>query len=158
MKKISLAKNFEHKVKAQLSNVDNVYVLRLYDTMFAAKGIRNPSDFIAYKKPNMILLECKTTAGASLPFKNISDGQWEDIYNATQKAKGILGVILIWYYDKDVTLAVDIRKLVELKNNGEKSLRFDACGEGIIKVHGAKAKLYYTYDFKSMLEEVRKWK
>ena len=158
MKKISLAKNFEHKVKVQLSNVDNVYVLRLYDTMFAAKGIRNPSDFIAYKKPNMILLECKTTAGASLPFKNISDGQWEDIYNATQKAKGILGVILIWYYDKDVTLAVDIRKLVELKNNGEKSLRFDACGEGIIKVHGAKAKLYYTYDFKSMLEEVRKWK
>ena len=158
MKKISLAKNFEHNVKAQLSNVDNVYVLRLYDTMFAARGIRNPADFIAYKKPNMILLECKTTAGASLPFKNISDGQWEDIYNATQKAKGILGVILIWYYDKDVTLAVDIRKLVELKNNGEKSLRFDACGDGIIKVHGAKAKLYYTYDFKSMLEEVHKWK
>lgn len=158
MKKISLAKNFEHNVKAQLSDVKDVYVLRLYDTMFAARGIRNPADFIAYKKPNMILLECKTTAGASLPFKNISDGQWEDIYNATQKAKGILGVILIWYYDKDVTLAVDIRKLVALKLMGEKSIRYDACGEGIIKVHGAKAKLYYTYDFKSMLEEVRKWK
>ena len=158
MKKISLAKNFEHNVKAQLSDVKDVYVLRLYDTMFAARGIRNPADFIAYKKPNMILLECKTTAGASLPFKNISDGQWEDIYNATQKAKGILGVILIWYYDKDVTLAVDIRKLVALKLMGEKSIRHDACGEGIIKVHGTKAKLYYTYDFKSMLEEVRKWK
>lgn len=158
MKKISLAKNFEHNVKAQLSNVDNVYVLRLYDTMFAARGIRNPSDFIAYKKPNMILLECKTTAGASLPFKNISDGQWEDIYNATKKADGIIGIILVWFYDKDVTLAIDIRKLVALKLMGEKSIRYDACGDGIIQVHGTKAKLYYTYDFKSMLEEVRKWK
>lgn len=158
MEKISLAKNFEHNVKAQLSNVDNVYVLRLYDTMFAARGIRNPSDFIAYKKPNMILLECKTTAGASLPFKNISDGQWEDIYNATQKAKGIRGIILVWFYDKDTTLAIDIRKLVELKNNGDKSIRYDATGDGIIKVRGTKAKLYYTYDFKKMLEEVKQWK
>lgn len=158
MKKISLAKNFEHNVKAQLSNVDNVYVLRLYDTMFAARGIRNPSDFIAYKKPNMILLECKTTAGASLPFKNISDGQWEDIYNATQKAKGIRGIILVWFYDKDTTLAIDIRKLVELKNNGDKSIRYDATGDGIIKVEGEKSRLYFKYDFDTMLNEVRKWK
>lgn len=158
MEKISLAKNFEHNVKAQLSDVKDVYVLRLYDTMFAARGIRNPSDFIAYKKPNMILLECKTTAGASLPFKNISDGQWEDIYNATQKAKGIRGIILVWFYDKDTTLAIDIRKLVELKNNGDKSIRYDATGDGIIKVEGEKSRLYFKYDFDTMLNEVRKWK
>lgn len=156
--KLSLAKNFEHNVKAQLSDVKDVYVLRLYDTMFAAKGIRNPADFIAYKKPNMILLECKTTAGASLPFKNISDGQWEDIYNATQKAKGIRGIILVWFYDKDTTLAIDIRKLVELKNNGDKSIRYDATGDGIIKVEGEKSRLYFKYDFDTMLNEVRKWK
>lgn len=156
--KLSLAKNFEHNVKAQLSDVKDVYVLRLYDTMFAARGIRNPADFIAYKKPNMILLECKTTSGASLPFKNISDGQWEDIYNATQKAKGIRGIILVWFYDKDTTLAIDIRKLVELKNNGDKSIRYGATGDGIIKVEGEKSRLYFKYDFDAMLNEVRKWK
>ena len=138
--------------------VNDVYVLRLYDTMFASKGVHNPSDFVAYNKPNMILLECKTTAGASLPFKNISDTQWQDIYEATQKAKGILGIILVWFYDKDVTLAFDIRELVKLKNAGEKSIRYDADGKGIVKVNGVKAHKYFTYDFDSMLTEVKQWK
>ena len=44
---MSLAKNFEANVKRQLLGVDNVYVLRLYDTMFDARGIHNPCDFIA---------------------------------------------------------------------------------------------------------------
>ena len=106
--KLSLAKNFEHNVKAQLSDVKDVYVLRLYDTMFAARGIR--------------------------------------------------GIILVWFYDKDTTLAIDIRKLVELKNNGDKSIRYDATGDGIIKVEGEKSRLYFKYDFDAMLNEVRKWK
>ena len=155
---MSLAKNFEANVKKQLLGVDNVYVLRLYDTMFDARGIHNPCDFIAYEKPNMILLECKTTAGASLPFKNISDNQWNDIYEATKKAKGIIGVILVWFYEKDTTLAFDIRELTKLKNKGIKSIRYDSSGDGIIKVNGVKAHKYFTYDFKPMLKEIKSWK
>ena len=130
---MSLAKNFEANVKRQLLGVDNVYVLRLYDTMFDARGIHNPCDFIAYTKPNMILLECKTTAGA-------------------------VGVILVWFYEKDTTLAFDIRALTEMKNQGIKSIRYDSSGNGIIKVNGIKAHKYFTYDFKPMLKEIKSWK
>ena len=153
---MSLAKNFEKLVLDGINELKDCYCLRLYDTMYI--NARNPSDFVAYKKPNMILLECKTTAGTSLPFKNISDGQWEDISNATKQAKGIVGLILVWFYDKDVTLAINIKELIKMREAGKKSIRFDTVGDGMIVVDGKKSHKYFKYDFNKMMNEVKQWK
>ena len=65
----SLAKEFEKRIKDQLFNIKNVYPIRLYDFI----GARDyPSDFIVYKKPHLICLECKTCQLKSFPFTNIS--------------------------------------------------------------------------------------
>ena len=65
---------------------------------------------------------------------------------------------LVWFYEKDTTLAFDIRTLTEMKNQGIKSIRYDSSGNGIIKVNGVKAHKYFTYDFKPMLKEIKSWK
>ena len=149
---MSIAKNFEKKVKDQLDNIDGVYTLRLYDFI----GARDyPSDFIIYKKPHLICLECKTSQLKSFPFSNISDNQWHGMLSAIKKAVGIKSYVLIWFYEQDTTLCCDIQTLLQMKEHGKKSIRFDTEAEGIYKVEGQKKSKYFVYDFEKLLEQIK---
>ena len=87
-------------------------------------GIMNPADFFAYHKPNMYMIECKTTAGASLPFKNISEYQLKSLWEAFIKYT-IDSYIIVWYYDKEVCRAIPISVIKDsydvLKSSMEES-------------------------------------
>lgn len=148
----SIAKNFEQKVKEQLQNIKNLYVLRLYDFI----GARDyPSDFLVYKKPHLICLECKTSQLKSFPFSNISDNQWNGMLYALKKAVGIKSYVLIWFYMYDKTLLCDMKALEQMKKEGKKSIRYDVQGNGIYEVTGEKKTKYYKYDFETLLKQIK---
>ena len=148
----SLAKNFEAKVKEQLNLLDNVYPIRLYDFI----GARDyPSDFIVYKKPHLICLECKTCQLKSFPFSNISDSQWHGMLSAIKKAIGVKSYVLIWFYMQDKTLLCDMKTLEKMRKEGKKSIRFDEQGDGIYELEGEKKSKYYKYDFEKLLKQIK---
>ena len=141
---MSLAKNFEHNIAEQLKNI-GVFVYRLSD-LVNKFGVSNPCDYFAYKHPNMYLLEMKTTAGSSLPLKNISDFQYNSMLESS-KIKGMKPYFIIWYYDRDVTIAVPIEVIKDIKETNKKSIRYDYNDKRIIKISGEKKKIYFEYDW-----------
>ena len=152
---MSIAKEFERRVKEQLSAIKNVFVLRLYDFI----GARDyPSDFIVYKKPNLICLECKTCQLKSFPFSNISDTQWTGMLGAIKSILGIKAYVIIWFYMCDKTLLCSMKTLEQMKAEGYKSIRYDIQREGIYEVRGTKKSKYYTYDFEKLLKQIAKEK
>lgn len=146
---MSLAKNFEKMFKEQVSNIAGIYCLRLYDTMFMAKGIHNPSDFVTYKKPTFYLIECKTCQTKSLPFKNIADTQFEDMYMAS-KIRGVKCYVVCWFYQHDKCIAYDIKYLYKLRKEGKKSVSsVDPKG---ITIDGIKRKKYFDWDWTALFK------
>lgn len=149
---MSLAKNFENLVREQLGEIDNSYVLRLYDVQSGFSGVNTVCDLLFYKEPNLFMLELKTTKGNTLPLSNIRDNQFDGLYDAMKKADGIIAGLLVWFYDKDVTLFFPINLVHKRKNEGAKSLRFD--DNEAIKIDGKKKRTYFVYDFTNLLEVI----
>lgn len=148
----NLAKNFEKNVKDQLNLLKNTYIIRLYDFI----GARDyPSDFVVYKKPHLICLECKTCQLKSFPFSNISDNQWHGMLSAIKKAIGVKSYVLIWFYMYDTTLLCDMKTLEKMRKEGKKSIRYDTRGDGIYEVLGEKKSKYFKYDFESLLKQIK---
>ena len=141
----NLAKNFEKIFKEQASELDGVYVMRLPDQISFYKGSTNPCDFVAYKRPHGFCIELKTTAGSSMPLKNIADTQLEGMYEAIQ-TRGIKAYVVIWFYEHDVTVAFPIKYIWRMVNKqGKKSVRYDD-DNGIV-IPAEKIKKYFKYDW-----------
>lgn len=134
-------KEFEKIFKTQLQEV-GVFIQRIPDIM-DFRSINNIADFYAYSFPYMYLFECKTTAGKSLPFANISETQWNGLLEAS-KHRGIISTIPTWFYDMDVTKCFTINELEQVKKTGSKSIRYDS--EYGIPIDGKKRKVYFDYD------------
>lgn len=150
-------KKFEQIVKEAFEKVDGVSIDRLHDQMSGFSGSRNICDFIVYKKPYEIYIECKTVHGNTLPFSNITDNQW----NGLLEKSSIVGVragIICWWVDKDVTNYIPIELLNILKLLGNKSIRYDDYGEAvyrsIINIPGKKKRVFFDYDFSTFFDEV----
>ena len=66
-------KKFETKFKEDWEQfVPNSLLVRLYDTTNGYMGIKNLSDYIGYKKPNMFIMELKSLQGNTFSLKKIN--------------------------------------------------------------------------------------
>ena len=146
---MSLGKNFESICSVQLQE-QGFYVQRIPDQMTFLKGSKNPCDYIVYKYPYMFLMEMKTTAGSSLPLRNISEFQMKSL-NDCFLTKGVIGLYLVWFYDKGITVAILGDYIANLD---KKSIRYD--DENCIKIEGTKKKKYFEYNFTKLFSEVKK--
>lgn len=148
---MSLAKNFEKLCKCGIEKVAYIYRINDFGNLV---GISNPCDFFAYKYPYMYMLEMKTTAGYSLPLKNISDYQYKSMLEASIKYK-IKSYFIVWYYDRNVTLAIPVEVVKAVKESNKKSIRYDYKNDKIITIQGEKKKIYYSYDWKSFFKSTK---
>ena len=139
-------KEFEKLFKTQLEE-EGIFIQRIPDIM-DFRSINNIADFYAYSFPYMYLFECKTTAGKSLPFANISETQWNGLLEASNY-NGMICGFPVWYYDCDVTKFFTIKEFVNMKANGHKSVRFDS--DVGIEIKGTKRKVYFDYDMKQFI-------
>lgn len=142
---MSIAKQFEKNVATQLKAIKDTYVYRLSD-LVNQFGVANPCDYFCFYKNTFFLLEMKTTEGASLPLKNISDYQYSSMLEASNK-KGIKAYFLVWWYSKDLTRAIPISVIKDIKETNKKSIRYDYKDSRIIEIDGVKKKLYFEYDW-----------
>lgn len=143
---INKGKQFEKLFREQVEALGDVYCYRILDYS-NYMGISNPADFIAFHKPNMYMIECKTTAGASLPFKNISEYQLKSLWESFIKYS-IDSYIIVWYYEKEVCRAIPISVIKELIDVNKKSIRYDHKDRRIINITGKKKRVYYDWDWK----------
>jgi len=119
-----------------------VFIQRIYDYV-DYRNISSIADFYAYKYPYLYLLEMKTTAGASLPFANISGTQWSGLLEAS-KYDGVIAGFPVWFYDKDTTKFISIQEMEGIKKTGVKSVRYDT-PHGIT-IDGTKRRVYWDYE------------
>lgn len=159
-KRKNLGKAFEDKVREDIERA-GIYVLRLYDPPQGIKGIGNPCDFIVHRKGVTYMLECKSVHGNRIPiystdedspYGNVSKGQWEGMLHAQQH--GIVAGLMVWWIDKDVTKFIPIRTANKLREEGNKSIKYDVKGGGIVEVHGVKKRVYFDYDFDSFFVDL----
>lgn len=147
-------KDFEGEVRNSIEKVDGVYILRLYDPQGGYLSVANPCDFIAYKKPTMYMLECKSHKGNTLPIYSndpkkkygvFTNTQWEGMLNASEK--GIVAGAIVWWIDRDVTKFIPIDVLQHYRDMGMKSIRYDDPFSAIFPIKGTKKRIYFDYDF-----------
>ena len=121
-------KEFEARFKKDfLASIPNSTIDRIYDSVSGYYSISNICDFIGFKEPNIMYLECKSCKGASLPFSNITQ------YDKLKDKVGIPGVragVVLWLYEKDLVLYVPISTITKMKNEGKKSVGIKAIKEG----------------------------
>ncbi|WP_185903463.1 Holliday junction resolvase RecU [Lysinibacillus sphaericus] len=79
-KRLNPGKQFEKDFYASVSEKGYLFVYRLKDDNLGFANVKNPCDFILYKKPNIYLLELKSHKGKSIPFGAIQSYQIESLY------------------------------------------------------------------------------
>ena len=160
-RRITKGKKFEEVFKENVEQVSNVIIERLPDQVSKFKGSKNPSDFIAYKYPHIYYFECKSTSVSSLSFDNIT--QWQDLLERS-RTSGVVSGVVIWFYEKDVTIFVDIRLLECMRQEGYKSISSDGHWQFDEKLSGwsdywapllgEKKRVYCDYDMKAFFESL----
>lgn len=164
---VNRGKQFEDVIRESFEKVEDIVIVRLHDQTNGFAGSKNPCDFIVYKKPVFMAIECKSVHGNTLPFSNITDFQWTHL-SAMGKTEGVVAGVICWWIDKDVTKFIPIQLLEFLKANEYKSIRYDY-GYGIsahnkswknystVEIKGKKKRVFFDYDMNQFLEEVSRW-
>ena len=154
--KVNRGKQFEGVIKKAFLQVPEVSIDRLPDQMTGYKVTSaNICDFIVYKKPCEFYIECKSVHGASLPFSNIADNQWNGLLKKND-IEGVHAGIICWFIDKDVTRYYPIINLYLRKCIGKKSINWkddEFHNEQIITLEGKKKRVFFEYDMKRFFED-----
>lgn len=147
-------KKFEDVVREAFEKVPGVSIDRLHDQTTGWKGSSNICDFIVYREPYEYYFECKSVHGASLPFSNITETQWNGLL-AKSKIEGVFAGVICWWTQKDVTLFLPIEELELEKQHGWKSVRYDIeKANGVIEIKGKKKRVFFDYDMEEFLNEL----
>lgn len=156
MGKTNRGKKFENVVREAFEKVPNVSLDRIHDQTTRYKGSTNICDFIVYREPYEYYIECKSVHGASLPFSNITDAQWNGMLEKS-KIQGVFAGVIVWYIDKDVTFFIPIYVLQHYKEVGFKSIRYDTGNiDKCIEIKGKKKRIFFDYNMEEFLDDLER--
>ena len=144
-------KQFESVIKGSFED-SNFCIDRLHDQTNGFKGSQNICDFVVFRQPNIMYLECKSCHGNTFPFSNITQTQWNGLLEKDLYC-GVYAGVMIWWIDKDITKFVPIYNLQILADSGAKSIRFDTASG--IEVPGKKKRVFFEYDMEKFWEELK---
>lgn len=163
-------KEFEYVIKKSFEKIPNISIDRLPDQMSGYSGSSNICDFIVYHSPIQLYIECKATYGNTLSihsnnpkraYGDISNTQWEGLLEK-EKIYGVAAGYIIWYIDNDMTYFVPAHIAKQFKDSGKKSINIkdlvDTDGleiEDVIKLHGNKKRIFFDYDMKGFLDDIK---
>lgn len=159
--KVNYGKKFEDVVRWAFEKVPGVSIDRLHDQTTKFKGTSaNICDFIVYREPYEYYFECKSVHGASLPFSNITETQWNGLLEKS-KIEGVFAGVICWWVDKDITRFIPIQILQMLKEEDKKSLNcyWDSCVDVyntryyIPEIKGKKKRVFFDYDMEKFLND-----
>lgn len=145
---INKGKAFEAKFKEDWEKTNpSSFLMRIYDTTNGYMGIKNLCDYVAYNKPNMFLMELKSTQRNTLPFTNITQ------YDKLKELVGIEGLrlgVIIWFIPHDKVIYVPVKSIIQMVADGKKSVNIKMLEEGIypmIEIPSVKKRVYLDSDY-----------
>lgn len=146
-------KEFEQRVKADIQKLDNVSLLRLYDTTNGFKGISQPCDFVLYKYPNQYFLECKTTIGNTWSLHYTQYEKQKEIFD--KHIKGIRIGVIIWFEKHDAVIYLPFATIQKMLNDGKVSCNIKDLNSDykIIQLPSVKQRIYMSTDY-SVLQKL----
>lgn len=152
---INRGKQFEDKIQEQLEKIPNISIDRLYDVTMGYKNINNPCDFIVYKYPYILYLECKTTNTSTLNFKSqIRENQLVGLIEKS-KIRGVVAGILCWFVKNDKTIFIPIQYINELIQSNKKSFNINNFDNTkVIELNGCKKRVFFNYDIKNFFKKI----
>lgn len=152
-------KKFEEVVKEAFLAVPDVSIDRLKDAPTHYRNVDNPSDFIVYKKPHEMYVECKSHHGNTLPFSCIRQSQISKML-AKQRIDGVICGFIVWYIDRDFTLWYPVETVAYIQMLGKKSLHYkdQFTSKRILRIFGKKKRnsIFYNYDMERFLDDLFK--
>lgn len=153
---VNRGKDFEGTIKSAFEKVDNCSIDRLPDQMSGFAGGSNICDFIVYKHPNIFYLECKSCYGNTLNFHAITQRQKEGL-RAKAFIPGVIAGVIVWFIDWDKTYFVPIMTIIEMEEEGVKSINRKTIEmeRGVIEIKGTKKRVFFNYDMDEFFKEVQ---
>jgi recombination protein U len=150
-KRVNHGKDFENQIREAFKRVPDTFVCRLKDSQSMYKGDDNPCDFIFYKKPNIYLIECKTTYEHTLNWSNIRDNQWNSLLSLCD-IPGVVAGYMIWFISDDKTVYVSASELLRHREDGFKSFNINKDDDiDYILIDGKKRRVLFDYDVSNFL-------
>lgn len=153
--KVNRGKDFEDKIREAFEKVPECSVDRLHDQMSGYAGSSNVCDFIIYRKPYQLYLECKACYGNTLNFHNITDNQWKGLLEKST-IDGVIAGVVIWFIDHDLTVFIPIQALADHRFYGDKSVNVKTVaneyGMNAIPLAGEKKRIFFEYYAKEFLD------
>lgn len=164
MANTSIGKKWEERFKKDYKRCfPNTLIYRLPDQQsgYSGGGSSNPCDFICYTGNVVLMVECKATAGASIPFNAIR--QYEKMLDFKGLEKTYPGVV-VWFYEKDIVIWVSIEEMEKMVLDGEKSIGLRMIDDkkpykkayNIISIPSKKLRTFMESDYTYLLEELRR--
>ena len=153
-KRTNRGKKFEDVIKESFLKCPNVSIDRLRDAPKKMKNVDNPSDFIVYKYPHEVYVECKSHKGNTLPFSCIRE---EQIRGMQEKSmiNGVKAGVILWFIDHDMTVWIPIDEVVCWRDMGNKSINIkDIYKFNNIVIQGKKKRIYFDYDMEDFLRRL----
>lgn len=130
-------------------------VFRLRDQMTGYKeSSENPCDYLCHANGKLLMVECKTHKGASIPFAAIP--QYERLLKYKNK-KDVFPGVIIWFSEKDSIIWVGINEMEKMITDGEKSIGLRMVEKklyNIVEVPFEKKRVYLFPDCKFLLDNL----
>lgn len=149
---VNRGKDFEKKFKEDwIRTMPDSSIDRIYDVVSGKKTIKNVSDFIGFKKPNIFYLECKSTNENTFNFAKLTQ------YDKLVKKVGIPGVragVVLWFIKHDRVLYVPISTVTKMKEDGLKSVNIrmiDGSGYKFYDIPSVKLRVFLESDYSCLL-------
>ena len=153
MAKPNRGKQFEEVIKKSFEKVPEVSIDRIPDQMSGYYGSKNICDFVIYRQPKLLYIECKAVYGNTFPLSRLTDNQFWGLLEKS-KIGGVRAGVIIWFIDKDVTQYVPISVIDNYKNLNIKSIRWDDPNPKIKYIQGTKRRIFFDYDMEKLLDEI----
>jgi recombination protein U len=149
MKKINYAKRHESAFRESCKKIPNLICERLVDTMNFKKNVKQPSDFLCFKEPNLFYVECKTTKESELKMANISHHQFTTMLERSKIQGCECGILVEFRIDEETikVFYIDISYINTAKNRqGKKYIDIQEASQVGIEIPTRKKKINYHYD------------
>lgn len=154
---VNRGKQFEAAIYSAFQD-PKVLAMRLYDQTGGYLGVANICDFVIYRDPLLLLLECKSVHGGTLNFVGkISDRQWSGLLEKSG-IPGVMAGIMVWFIDHDITGFVPIQELERIRQLGSKSLSVSHLLSDEVRwipMPGKKLRVLWKYDGSNFLNLIQ---
>lgn len=160
MKRPNRGKGFEARILQGFKKYSKeISSDRFHDPQAGYAGVRTFCDFVAYMKPYLFYLECKSITENSINFNSgITANQWLGLEEKSG-CSGVISGFIVWFIDYRLTVYVSVKEMLRLRATGVKALNIKHLRNNDVawvSIPGIQKQIYMDYDMLTGLQSIVK--